>query len=367
LSPEWAIDRALGEELKAKGKTRFFGFSCHDGNVVELLNKAAETGGIDAILFRYNFRRYGDLALNRAIDACHRKGIAMLAMKTQGAVPKEIESVVEFRSQNFTLGQAKLESVWADERIASIVSEMDNVALVRENVAAARSEVSLTAEESHQLNQLDGEDTLGEGPNFLAVLAGAASGHRPGHLVHVDPHAADRLVQAVEAGSHVRDAEVHHADATIQVVGALLHASDAGFHPFDMAGDLLHLGTEHGHQVDVAADGGDRLFHCVHAGGDAVDVAGHRVHARDDDAHLLGQVVDEVEIGQGERGDEHNHDPDQQGYAAGTLAGCLLALGQRLLQVGEDLAQAFDAVTVAHVGFLLGWPLYRGRRGVGSY
>lgn len=145
---------ALGDALKASGKTRFFGFSCHDGNVVELLNRAAETGGIDAILFRYNFRRYGDLALNRAIDACHRKGIAMLAMKTQGAVPKEIESVVELRSQNFTLGQAKLKSVWADERIASICSEMDSVALVRENVAAARSEVSLSAEESHQLNQL---------------------------------------------------------------------------------------------------------------------------------------------------------------------------------------------------------------------
>jgi len=145
---------ALGEELKASDKTRFFGFSCHDGNVVELLNKAAKTGGIDAILFRYNFRRYGDLALNRAIDACHRKGIAMLAMKTQGAVPKELESVVEFRSQNFSLGQAKLKSVWADERIASICSEMDSVALVRENVAAARSEASLTAEEGHQLNQL---------------------------------------------------------------------------------------------------------------------------------------------------------------------------------------------------------------------
>jgi hypothetical protein len=145
---------ALGEALKVKGKARFFGFSCHDGNVVALLNKAAETGGIDAILFRYNFRRYGDLQLNRAIDACHRKGIAMLAMKTQGAVPKEIESVVEFRSQNFTLGQAKLKSVWADERIASIVSEMDSVARVRENVAAARSEASLSAEESHQLNRL---------------------------------------------------------------------------------------------------------------------------------------------------------------------------------------------------------------------
>jgi predicted aldo/keto reductase-like oxidoreductase len=145
---------ALGEKLKAQGKTRFFGFSCHDGNVVGLMNKAAEAGGIDAIMFRYNFRRYGDLALNRAIEACHRAGIALLAMKTQGSVPRDLESVVEFRSQNFTLGQAKLKSVWADQRITSIVSEMDSVQYVRENVAGARSEKPLTAEESHQLNQL---------------------------------------------------------------------------------------------------------------------------------------------------------------------------------------------------------------------
>ena len=145
---------AMGEKLKKQGKTRFFGFSCHDGNVVELMNRAAKVGGIDAILFRYNFRRYGDLELNRAIDACHKAGIGLLAMKTQGSVPRNLESVVDFRSENFNLGQAKLKSVWADERINSIVSEMDSVRLVRDNVAAARSEKSLTAEESHQLNQL---------------------------------------------------------------------------------------------------------------------------------------------------------------------------------------------------------------------
>ena len=145
---------ALGEKLKAQGKTRFFGFSCHDGNVVELMNRAAKVGGIDAILFRYNFRRYGDLELNRAIDACHRAGIGLLAMKTQGSVPRDLESVIGFRSKDFTLGQAKLKSVWADERINSIVSEMDSVRYVRENVGAARSEKPLTAEESHQLNQL---------------------------------------------------------------------------------------------------------------------------------------------------------------------------------------------------------------------
>ena len=105
-------------------------------------------------MFRYNFRRYGDLELNRAIDACHRAGIGLIAMKTQGSVPRDLESVAGFRSENFTLGQAKLKSVWADERISSIVSEMDSVQYVRENVAAARSEKPLTAEESHQLNQL---------------------------------------------------------------------------------------------------------------------------------------------------------------------------------------------------------------------
>lgn len=151
LEPEYL---KMGEKLKSAGKTRFFGFSCHDGNVVELMNKAASSGGIDAILFRYNFRRYGDLELNRAIDACHRAGIGLLAMKTQGSVPRELEAVVDFQSQEFTLGQAKLKSVWADQRISSIVSEMDSVRYVKENIAAARSEKPLTAEESHQLNQL---------------------------------------------------------------------------------------------------------------------------------------------------------------------------------------------------------------------
>ncbi|NKC16011.1 MAG: hypothetical protein GKR94_28570 [Gammaproteobacteria bacterium] len=145
---------AAGNRFRQSGKTRFFGFSCHDGNVAELLNKAAKVGGIDVILFRYNFRRYGDLALNKAIDACHKAGIGLLAMKSMGSVPASLESVVQFRSENFTLGQAKLKSIWADERISSVVSEMDSVQRVRENVSAAKTQRNLTAQESHQLNRL---------------------------------------------------------------------------------------------------------------------------------------------------------------------------------------------------------------------
>ncbi len=143
-----------GERMRRSGKTRFFGFSCHGRNVVPLMNKAAAVGGIDAILFRYNFRRYGDRELNLAIDACKKAGIGLLAMKTNGAVPDEIEQVIRFQSENFTLGQAKLKSVWADERIDSIVTEMDSVRVTRENITAAKSEKPLLAEEVHQLNQL---------------------------------------------------------------------------------------------------------------------------------------------------------------------------------------------------------------------
>ena len=151
LEPEYI---QAGEALKKTGKTKFFGFSCHDGDVVPLMNKAAKVGGIDAILFRYNFRKYGDMELNKAIDNCKKAGIGLIAMKTMASVPKQLEDVVLFRSQNYTLAQAKLKSVWADERIDSVVSEMDSVQVARENIVAAKAGQALSANEVHQLNQL---------------------------------------------------------------------------------------------------------------------------------------------------------------------------------------------------------------------
>lgn len=146
----------MGEELKKVGKTRFFGFSCHHGNVPEMMMKAATIGsaGIDAIMFRYNFRQYGDVELNRAIDACKEAGIGLIAMKTQGSVPPDLEKVVDFQSRNFTLPQAKLKAVWADERIDAAVSGMNNVEEVMENTAAAMSQAPLAMSEFVQLKRL---------------------------------------------------------------------------------------------------------------------------------------------------------------------------------------------------------------------
>jgi predicted aldo/keto reductase-like oxidoreductase len=144
----------MGEKLKKQGKTRFFGFSCHDGNVVELMNKAAKVGGIDAIMFRYHFGKYGDKELNLAIDACKKAGIGLIAMKTQKSVPADQKEVDHFESKDFNLAQAKLKAVWADERIDSVVSHMDDVDKVKENIAAAKSPVKLSLGEMQQLNRM---------------------------------------------------------------------------------------------------------------------------------------------------------------------------------------------------------------------
>jgi predicted aldo/keto reductase-like oxidoreductase len=144
----------MGEDIKKSGKAKLFGFSCHDGNVARLIDKAAKVGGIDAIMFRYNFRQYGDLELNNAMDAAKKAGIGLIAMKTQSSVPDDLEKVVEFQSKSFTLAQAKLKSVWADERIDAAVSGISNLQILQENATAAMSPEKLTMNEFHQLNKL---------------------------------------------------------------------------------------------------------------------------------------------------------------------------------------------------------------------
>ena len=151
LEPEYI---RMGEQLRKSGKIRFFGFSTCGGGMIECMRKAARVGGIDAIMFRYSFARYGDLALNRAIDECRKAGIGLIAMKSQNSVPEDQQYVKRFRSENFTLAQAKLKAVWADGRIDSITSLMDNTTKLAENLAAAKAPVQLAMDEFQQLQRI---------------------------------------------------------------------------------------------------------------------------------------------------------------------------------------------------------------------
>lgn len=142
------------EQLKKQGKMRFFGFSCHSHNVVELLNVAAGLPWIDAIMFRYNFRQYGNAALNKAIDACHKANIGLIAMKTQGSASSFEAKWKQFRQKGkWNKHQAVLKAVWADKRIAAAVSRMDTFQKLRENIAAAIDPKKLTQAEEQELQR----------------------------------------------------------------------------------------------------------------------------------------------------------------------------------------------------------------------
>lgn len=140
------------QELKKQKKIRFFGFSCHHGNVAELLSLAAKTPWVDSVMFRYNFRQYGNEALNRAIDACVKAGVGLIAMKTQGsAVSFEKEWQKFEQTGKWNKYQAVLKAVWADERITAAVSDMDSLEKIRENAVAAKDPGKLGAREVQEL------------------------------------------------------------------------------------------------------------------------------------------------------------------------------------------------------------------------
>jgi uncharacterized protein len=138
--------------LKKEKKIKYFGFSCHQGNVAELLELAGKTPWIDTVMFRYNFQQYGNAELNRAIDAAAKSKVGLIAMKTQAsAVSFEDRSKKFEQTGKWNKFQSVLKAVWADERLTAAVSEMDNLEKVHENVGAAVDRTKLTAAEWESL------------------------------------------------------------------------------------------------------------------------------------------------------------------------------------------------------------------------
>jgi uncharacterized protein len=127
------------EQLKESGKVKMVGFSCHDGRLTDYLMAAAEGGFVDIIMLAYRaFYTKGD-AFDRALDACHAKGIALVAMKTMRNTKELPVRLPEFDKLGLTVHQAVLHAVWSDPRISSICNQLDNVGQIETNTAAARS------------------------------------------------------------------------------------------------------------------------------------------------------------------------------------------------------------------------------------
>lgn len=158
LSPE--MKRTV-TDLKQAGKIRYFGFSCHNHTVAELLQEAARLDWIDAVMFKYNFREYGNRELNDAMDACHKAGVGLIAMKTQGSAASFEEHVKKFEGSRFNRHQAVLKAVWADPRITAAVSHMDTLEKMKQNIAAALDRRELTEADRAALMQYAAQTRCG--------------------------------------------------------------------------------------------------------------------------------------------------------------------------------------------------------------
>jgi aryl-alcohol dehydrogenase-like predicted oxidoreductase len=144
---EWPKSRELKETIdaiKKSGKAKFVGFSCHDARRAEYLQAAAEGGIVDAIMIQHTAWLDKDTPLNKAIDACYKRGIGLISMKQIASpdpsaflaeVPKHVPDLKERGLKPF---QALLHAIWTDERISSCCVSMRNLDQITENTEAAR-------------------------------------------------------------------------------------------------------------------------------------------------------------------------------------------------------------------------------------
>ncbi len=134
--------KAAFEDLKKRGKIRFAGMSCHDAKLPELLEAAAEAGFIDQVMFKYNFRDVNHDALQRAVDKAAKANLGLVAMKTQGGAGNFPEKMADLKAKGFKVEVAAIKTVWMDDRMQVVVSEMTTRGDLAENIAAARDPIT---------------------------------------------------------------------------------------------------------------------------------------------------------------------------------------------------------------------------------
>ncbi|MHC4159972.1 MAG: aldo/keto reductase, partial [Planctomycetota bacterium] len=148
---EWA------ESAKKRKLIRYFGISTHQ-NIIQVLNGAARLDWIEVIMTIYNFRLMQNTALSAAIDACHKAGKGLIAMKTLGlgqriSTREDKKLTAHFLRRGFTKEQAKIKAVLQDERFTAVCVGMKNIRELHSNVAAVLDKTKLTQADTQALTE----------------------------------------------------------------------------------------------------------------------------------------------------------------------------------------------------------------------
>ena len=136
-----------------------FGFSTHT-NMIECLNAAARLDWIDVIMTSFNFRLMQDPKMIEAVDACHKAGIGLVAMKTTGKTTIDMgasgyghrrrqKNGTAFRAEGLTPEQAAIKFVLDDQRISCACVGMSDMTVLTANLAAVLDKKEVAQADRH--------------------------------------------------------------------------------------------------------------------------------------------------------------------------------------------------------------------------
>ncbi len=193
LGDEHTLDQAINmvtskefqetaDAIRKSGKAKFIGFSSHHKDRAPIIQAAAQAGFVDAIMLQYTPWLDKDSPLNKALDACHAKGIGLISMKqiaghTFGDKPNGnilddvVKRVPMLKERDLTPFQGLLHAIWTDERISSSCVSMRNTDQIRANADAARRYEPVQAADIRQLR----DAVLAQGPTLCADCDGRCS------------------------------------------------------------------------------------------------------------------------------------------------------------------------------------------------
>jgi predicted aldo/keto reductase-like oxidoreductase len=225
---DWPKSREMKETIaaiKKTGKVRFVGFATHDQRRAEQLEVAAEGGLMDVIMIAMNPWLEKDSRLNRALDACYKKNIGLVAMKlVAGHLQKRVRVEAQtLKRRGLNPYQGVLQAIWSDERIASACVAMFNTDQINENTDAARNLKPMNPSEIQELRAA----LLEAGPMLCAECDGrcgraagtaARLGDLTRYLTYHEHHGSRR--QAREAYARLTEEERNWHDADLDAARA---------------------------------------------------------------------------------------------------------------------------------------------------
>jgi aryl-alcohol dehydrogenase-like predicted oxidoreductase len=174
LELEWVRSQELkrvADTIRKSGKARLVGFSSHHPQRHMLMQAAAQGGFIDVIMLQNNPWSALDDNMNRALDACYKRGIGLVSMKQVAGNMNFADIAMqlpELAEKGLTPYQSLLHAIWTDQRFASVCVSMRNTDQIRENAAAARDYQAMTTAQIDRLHRA----CIAAGPTMCASCDG---------------------------------------------------------------------------------------------------------------------------------------------------------------------------------------------------